>query len=398
MKSKTSPFSFDRQKALLLGLVCLVIIGATDWIINSYAWLGAKSDFYARWYAVDRLYSEGRNLYDPRNGDEVDRIVQGPDAIDTGMDFYYPAHILLVIGPLGLLSYETANLLWLFAIQLFYIAGLAIMMWLRKWPPTINQATAFLLAALIAVPTFQHTIWGQFNTIGIFALALTYLAIHRQRYGLAGLFAVGLTFKPQAQLLAFVFLMLWALSDRKRWRFLFGFGAAAFLAWGVTELLQPGWVVDFFHSLNRYSDLAAVVDLFWNPSRVLTGGFILVALIIFWRNRRAEVQSWAFDGTLAISLALWYIAFPLAWTFHTLMLVLAIVLVASHYQHFQPRLYRLILLALAVLYGAGWIGVALRMTNEFALWAYIIVLPLLITLAALPLCLKSPVSGTAEAT
>lgn len=396
MKSTVANLSLDRQKVVILAVICLVIITATAWIINRYPALSLKSDFYVRWYAVDRLYHEGRNLYDYRNGDDVDMMRGGPNASDSGMDFYYPAHVLLFIAPLGLLSYETANLIWLIVIQIFYLAGLAIMMWARKWPPTMNQATIFLLAALFSVPAFQHSIYGQFNTIGILSLSLTYLAVDRERYGLAGLFAVGLTFKTHAYILTLAFLFVWVISNRKRWRFLLYFSAAALFAWLFAEIFQSGWVPDFFLSLGRYSDLRSIADMIWNPYQVVAGALILASLVIFWRNRHADLQSSAFSGSLALSLAVWSIVFPFAFTFHVLILVLAIILVASSYRIYIPNLYRQLLIMLAVLYFAVWIGVVLAQPNVFGLIAYKITLPIVIIIAALPLCLDYRVADLAS--
>lgn len=377
-----------QQKALMLALFCLVVISASAWIINQFPELTLKSDFFVRWYAIDRLYHEGRNLYDEQNGNDVDEMVHGPGAVDTGMDFYYPAHILLFIGPLGLLSYKTANLIWLICIQLLFIAGLAIMMRVRKWPSTMNQATVFLLAAIFAVPTYQHLIYGQFNTIGILSLSLVYLALDRERYGLAGIFSIGLTLKPQAHILTLVLLFLWIITNRKRWRFLFSFATVMFVAWLLTELFQSGWVSDFIQSARRYSDLPSVADIIWNPNQALTAILILVSIFIFWRNRDTKVQSSAFCGTLALSLAVWSIVYPFAFTFHTLILILAIILVASNYRSYFPNLYRPLMIILAVLYFVGWIGVVLASPNLFGLIAYVTVLPIVIIITALPLCLQ----------
>ncbi len=60
--------SDDSKKRLVLFLVCLIFF------ISLAAWLSTqstvliRSDHFSRWYAVNKLLTEGRSLYNPRNG------------------------------------------------------------------------------------------------------------------------------------------------------------------------------------------------------------------------------------------------------------------------------------------------------------------------------------------
>jgi hypothetical protein len=118
--------------------------------------------------------------------------------------------MLIFTGPLALLPYPTAHFLWTIAVQLFYLLSIWLMMRLAQWPTTINHKTIFLVLCTLFLPNLQHTIWGQFNTIGVLSLVVVYLMLQQKRYIWAGIWAAGLTFKPHAYVLTLVFLMFWA--------------------------------------------------------------------------------------------------------------------------------------------------------------------------------------------
>lgn len=381
--------TLTQQKIGVLAIICLVFAISFAAILNYYPGLRIRSDFFVRWYAVDRLLQEGRNLYDPQNGAEVDQILYGHDNEELRLDFYYPAHLLIFLAPLGLLDYAPAHLIWTVAGQLFLLVGLGVMMWATRWPPTMNQATVYLLAILFAYPTSQHTLWGQFNTIGVLSLALTYAALRQQRYGLAGAMAAGLTFKPHPYLLLLGFLFWWVLFRPERWRFYGGFAAATAVFWFVGELFQPGWVLSFVQSLGRYVPLASVLDLFWNPHQVVAIALLSGVLFLFWRSRHTPFESPIFTACLVLSTAVWSLVLPMALMFHVLALSLTQIPLMAAYRTAVPTRYRLVVIIFVLLYLGGWFGFLIGLSNDRSIFwtqiVYKILLPLCQVLATLPL-------------
>jgi hypothetical protein len=65
----------EEKKQWILALVGILFVIAFALVLNSNPQTRLKSDIYLRWYATEKLFSEGRNLYDERNGREVIEIV-----------------------------------------------------------------------------------------------------------------------------------------------------------------------------------------------------------------------------------------------------------------------------------------------------------------------------------
>jgi hypothetical protein len=201
------------------------------------------------------------------------------------------------------LPYQAAHFLWLVAIQLFLLAGIWLFMRLVNWPESVNGKIVFLLLAILFLPNLQNTIWGQFNTIAPFFLALCYWALLRDKYFWAGIWLVGLTFKPQGMLLTLAFILVWVLFKRERRPLLAGFALACVLLWGFAELFEPGWVGNFLGGLIKYSRFHAppsAIDLLGLPATVVEGLLLVGAAALFYRARHSSPDAPLFRGGLAL--------------------------------------------------------------------------------------------------
>lgn len=360
--------------------------------LNRVEFMRLKSDLYLRWYATVKLAEEGRNIYDPRNSQEVDQIVYGRDSgLSSG--FYYPASLLIMMRPLAALPYPAAHLIWTILVQALYLAALLTMSQFVRWPPTVNQQTVFITAVIFSIPNIQHTIWGQFNTIGILSLALTYIALCRRRYGWAGLLAIGLTIKPQGQLLTLLFFLIWVACRRERWRFLPGFAAGGFFLWLVAEMMQPGWVFAFLASLDEYLPARSAVDMLWNPYQSVSLLLIAGTVALFFWKRQVAADSPTFAGVLVLSLAVWMLVVPIVGMFHVLILPLGIILLMAYYRQASPRHYRRGMITWVIIYLLGWVGFLIGLSQpdlygSHILWSeftYKVLLPLAAVAMSLPL-------------
>jgi hypothetical protein len=385
----------QKKQGLLIAFVLLFAV-AFAVVLNNVWLIRHKSDLYLRWYATTQLFSEGRNLYDGRNTQEVNLFVYGP-GYSKQTNFFYPAHVLLFLGPLALLPYGSAHLIWTTAGQLFYMAATWLTAQTKRWPASTNQLTVLVLLSLLFIPFFQHTIWGQFNTIGLFALILCWLALRGRQYGWAGVWAAGLTFKPQGLFLTLLFLLFWALFKRERWRFWLGLLLTSPVLWLLAEVMQPGWAPDFLASLGGYIRIQSVVDRIWNPYQISAAVLTLAALAVFAYNRRADSRSLAFEGCLILSLTIWFLVVPIEGMFHMVALPAVTILLLAGLRQIYPRLYRYALGSFVLLYFLGWLGFVAGLAvpgwyGRHIIWselAYRIIAPFLIALLALPLCLAA---------
>ena len=394
MNSYTAP-QIDRQKIRSLLLIGFLFTLGVSITLNRVPFIRAKSDIYLRWYATTKLFSEDRNLYDEDNGKEVQQIVYGDNPVSRKTNFYYPAHLLIFTAPLSLLPYPAAHLIWTTAVQLFYLSALWLLIRELRWPDTTNRITLLLVMAALFLPNLQHTIWGQFNTIGVLSLVLSFLALRWDRYGMAGVWAAGLTFKPQATLLPLVFLLFWVLWGR-RWRFFLGFALTMAAMWAFAEILQPGWVFDFIDSLEGYIPVRSAVDQIGNPYQLISGALLFLLAIVLLQNRNAPADSVAFAGCLSLSILVWGLIIPIVGMMHTVLFIPAVILLLASLKSSQPRLYRPALIALCLVYIGGWLLFIWGLTDQalygqHIVWSemvYRVVLPIIIGLFSLPLCLS----------
>jgi hypothetical protein len=284
-------------------------------------------------------------------------------------------------------------------VQLFYLASIGLLIRHFHWPDTVNKITLLLIIATLFLPSLQHTIWGQFNTIGVLSLILSYLTLRQGKDGLAGVWAVGLTFKPQATLLPLLFLLSWALWQR-RWRFLLGFTLTSLMMEALAEFLQPGWVGDFIHSLKGYVPVQSAVDHIWNPFHITTIGLLLVTVVIFVKNRNVPASSVAFAGCLTFYVAVWSLIVPIVGMLHIVIFPPILILLLISLKKYKPNWYLPVLLLLLLVYFVGWFGFLWGLSDQalydqHILWpesVYKIVLPVLAVLFSLTFCLRDQYS------
>jgi len=383
----------EQKKLLVLALACILFSISFAVILNrNYSTL-YRSDIFFRWYATEKLFSENRNLYDSQNEKEVTTFVYGSP---RKTNFYYPAHLIIFTGPLALLPYSTAHIVWTTTVQFFFIISVWLSMRLAGWPDSINKLTLFLVMAIFFIPSLQHTIWGQFNSIGLLSLVLCYQALRNRQYTLAGVLASGLTFKPHTTVLTLLFLLVWTIFKQERWGFYLGFLLAGLAMWASAEIFQPGWVCDFLAILGDYNPAQSVIDCVWNPHQALAGALVLASGVILAHNRRADAKSSAFAGCIALSLAVWSLVVPVIGMLHIIALPIAAVMVLSGLKRAYLTLYTPALYSMLLVYLLGIVGffVGLSSPELYGMhiaWselAYKITAPILITLFSVPLCLK----------
>lgn len=387
--------SAEQQKIWVLFVVGVLFCLGVAFALNRVVFIREKSDIFLRWYATTQLLENGRNIYDPQNGLEVSTQVYGDQPIFRVVNFYYPAHLLILIFPLALLSYPSAHFIWTTLVQIFYVAALWSVIRESRWSISVEKITLFLVLAMLFIPAMQHTIWGQFNTIGMVSLAMCYHALQNKRFAQAGMWAVGLTFKPHTTLLTLAFLLLWGLFRQERWQFLGGFGIVSLLCWGLTELLQPGWVFDFILSLGDYISTQSPLTQFLHipfAGNVIVVGLTLIVLLL---HRNTTADSPAFRGCLALTITVWALAVPTAGMMHVVVFVMTVPWLFSDLQCTNPQKYKSAIWGLVMIYslGVGTFLLGLVWTTfyeQHILWTefiYKLVLAVFLSMVALSFCL-----------
>ena len=386
-------------KIVVLFMVCLVFSVVFAYILTKQRTVLIRSDYFARWYATQKLVTENRSLYDPQNGRDIDSLNGFPNDQIAG-NFFYPAYVALIILPLVGISFPLAHFIWVIVIQILLILAILLVSRIEKWPHSSNHLAFFLLLTVFFIPSLQNSIWGQFNTISVISLALLYLGLRSHHYGLAGICALGLTLKPQAMLLTIVYLLVWAISERRRWPFVLSLGLAGLVVWGFAEWIEPNWVNKFLDWLKIYTDTfhpQATLDVFGLSGSVLNTLLILSTLGLFVWNRSFPEDSIPFAGTLVFSLSIWCIVGAVVGMMNMVALPLALTWLLANLERMRPALYRFALIFYLVLYFLGLAGFIYGLSRpelyglhtQLSELAYKIVAPVMTAILAIPLCIDS---------
>ena len=77
----------EQKKLLILAIVGLVFTLGVDSGLEFKPSCPLSMDIYLRWYAIGKRFSEGCNLYDSRNGQEVTAEVWGEHGLPWPVNF-----------------------------------------------------------------------------------------------------------------------------------------------------------------------------------------------------------------------------------------------------------------------------------------------------------------------
>lgn len=268
-------------------------------------------DLVAFWRAGE-LALEGRAAlaYDPAT------LHQTLSEKRAGLLFLNPPHFLLLVSPLGLLSYGAAKAVFLIA-SISAMVGIAIVAGRRLAPLTLGMV-AFLLLSPAA---FAHALvlqLGPFVALGLLAALL----FSSKRPLLTGLFLALLTVKPQYGLLAPVFLI--ALGE---WRTIFaavGFTvlitALSMIVFGVAPwqaFVSTAYDTYAAHSARLHHDMLTVSQATGKlgAPNSLRQGLQIIAIITCMAATYAAARRFPRDAAIGLTLLLTALAAPSFWVY-----------------------------------------------------------------------------------
>src|SRR5688572_7291502 len=272
------------KAALLIALS--FVLGFTAAGLNG--WYNGR-DFHCFWIA-GRIVASGGDPYDARQ--YVPEIVTIPPSPASalhrcGQRLSYPPWTGMALAPFGALPLPAAATLWASLAVMATVLGVS---W--TWQLVGRRRSSWPLVALLVVTTepFARALTeGQFGT---FVLALTAgaaLSLGSNRDRAAGLYTAALSVKPHtAAGFAAVVLLLAIL--RRRWRVVGASGAVALALAGLTQLLRPGWLFEFFAGATELSGSINDRATIWNlagswPQAVLAIALVLAVVVVLTRRR-----------------------------------------------------------------------------------------------------------------
>lgn len=236
-------------------IVIITLVGLT-WANYQYALQNpGGNDFLARWMGARFWVMEGVSPYDERVSLASQQVVYGrPANISEGEDknhFVYPLHSMIFFVPFGPIDYTLARALWttVVVICLFLLAVVSLR--LVEWQVRPYKVVVLIVFTLFFYHGLRTIILGQFAAINALLITLSLLLIMRKQDFAAGLLLALSTAKPQMIFLLIPFVLLWALSVRRR-DIIGGFFIGLVVLIGASLALMPDWPLQWLRQLFDY--------------------------------------------------------------------------------------------------------------------------------------------------
>lgn len=282
------------------------------------------NDFYQVWLSSLELLRERRDPYSLKMTLEIQTGLYGRpldptrpgDPIDQRV-FPYPAYTDLLFWPTAEFPFPMVRVVVLFA--LIAVTMASVLIWLRAmgWTLDWEWIAVALLITICSYSTMEALFAGQLGLLVAFLLAASVLALERGRFLFSGVLMALATIKPQVSGLAILYLLLWTGHLwRTRRAFWIGFFSTMFLLLGASLVVLPRWIQSWIHTVlayRHYTRPPLVTEVLTSPlgsrlsgpaTLILTVLSVIIAIILAWRNRSADIRSFAFWLTLSTLLAI----------------------------------------------------------------------------------------------
>lgn len=280
------------------------------------------NDFYQVWLVARESLRNRRDPYGPKMTREIQTGLFGrpldpnrpTDPIDRRV-FPYPAFTGLLFWPAAQYPFPPVRAVVIFLLAILTAATVSL--WLRAlhWRIGKKWIAVILLLTLSSYPVLEGLYSAQLGLLVAFLLAATIVALQKGHLLFAGFLLALTTIKPHVTALVILYLLLWSLHLwKERGRLLVGFFSTLTLLTLAALLAFPHWIPSWIHTVlaaRRYTQppvLAEILTSLLGPklaapaTLVLTGTFIVIAIILSWRSRAASAESRAFWMTLSLLL------------------------------------------------------------------------------------------------
>jgi hypothetical protein len=210
--------------------------------------------FSIQWISIRSLVTAGYSPYNEIVTAQIQAAVKEENGFEGGNPPKYTSPLFsgLVIFPFTLIGNRTlAHSLWLTVQLIVVFLILLFSLKLTGWKPTWY---IFLLFALFTIFSYHGVMpWldGGLPIWSSLFLVLVFLAIFNNRNEVGGIFLALAAIQPQMSILLIVFIIIWALSKRRKILILWFFITIIFLSI-VGLLLVPDWIIQYIRLLFNF--------------------------------------------------------------------------------------------------------------------------------------------------
>lgn len=271
------------------------------------------NDFLVHWMGTRSLLRDGLSPYSDEVALRIQVQAYGRPAEqgEHELRVAYPLYSMFIFTPFALIGdYPLARAIWMTLLEIALIAVSIICINLTRWKPGTWVLIVFLLFSLFWYHGLRPLINGNAVILVTLFVLLAIWMMKSSRDELAGIFLAFSTFKPHIVLLPIVFILVWAISNKRYKVFLWLVISLTFLSI-IAAFFIPDWPIQNLREVLRYTSYnppGTPGDIFklWLPaSGVKLGyflyGFLTIILIIEWFAARRKEFRW-FLWTVSLTL------------------------------------------------------------------------------------------------
>jgi hypothetical protein len=368
----------------LLGTLIVALFALNTWGV--YALFTSRVqiavwDFHPRWLALRAMLRGGTNPYSDEMTLTIQQQMYGRPARpgEDQIGFAYPLHVMVVIGPLALLSLPVALALWFSLLELCLLTFFIVAPWAVGWRPRTWLLVLTVLFTIGLYPNVWALILGQISILVAVFIALAWWGLRTERWQLVGVCLALATIKPQMTFLLVPMSLIWAIY-RRRWRLLIIFAATFGVLILVPLLWLPNWPLEWLRATSHYADYT-IFDpplLMLTRSAWLAGGaaVLLLTWTLYAWCRAPQRDGIVFDWALAMIIVVTALIAPRTSHANQLVLLLPLFFVFT----LLSRPWSIATIEVGLLLGLWLIGLILLQYTEGAqhtLWEHYFISPIL---------------------
>jgi hypothetical protein len=247
-----------RSAAWSLGLGFGLVVGALGLLIwgnlNYTRQNPGGNDFLVHWEGTRSFLIDGSSPYSDQTALRIQTLAYGGPAQKGQHELRvaYPLYSVILFFPFALFSdFTVARAVWMTTLEVGLLLLAIFSLQAAGWKPRLIPLAIFLLFSFLWYQAVRPVING--NAVILVALGIVgaLVAIRSHADEVAGILLAFTTIKPQVVLVFLIFIVFWALFNR-RWRLIAWLVGTTLILAAVAWFFMPDWILQNLREVVRY--------------------------------------------------------------------------------------------------------------------------------------------------
>lgn len=243
--------------SILLFILSIVLLGGLVWADYRFARSKVAGEgFSVQWISIQSLVKNGSSPYEEQVTTQISEEVPVEYSFSgIGSPKYtFPLYSGFIIFPYTLIGDKTlAQTIWMTIQFILIIVMLVLSLKLSAWKPGWYIFSFFLLFTAFSYHLIIPWLVGGLSIWAAFFLLMVFIAISTNRNELGGVFLALATIQPQMVILPLIFILIWAISNKRNVLILWFF-ITLILFSAIGLFLVPDWIIQYIRLLYNFSN------------------------------------------------------------------------------------------------------------------------------------------------